>query len=245
MPMQELTIKRREGTGKQLAKRLRREGAVPAIVYGGAKNETVTVDPNNNASYTYYDGEGEVTQQVDGRGFKTYAFYDGEGWVTATVDGNNNPDYTIYNPMGWATEHIDRNGVKTFVSYDREGLPTEYIDGTGDHSFKFYDDNGHVAGEEIRESTIRHFHNAAAEEPPQKTCQAKITVWREELWNLIRCLGDVIFEAEARVWLACHQNGQHSDHDQRSHDQIARTPCRALGMAEPFDTAHEEQCARG
>ena len=45
MPMQELTIKRREGTGKQLAKRLRREGVVPAIVYGGAKNETVTVDP--------------------------------------------------------------------------------------------------------------------------------------------------------------------------------------------------------
>jgi large subunit ribosomal protein L25 len=45
MQMQELTIKRREGTGKQLAKRLRRAGVVPAIVYGGAKNETVTVDP--------------------------------------------------------------------------------------------------------------------------------------------------------------------------------------------------------
>jgi large subunit ribosomal protein L25 len=45
MQMQELTIKRREGTGKQLAKRLRREGAVPAILYGGAKTEPVTVDP--------------------------------------------------------------------------------------------------------------------------------------------------------------------------------------------------------
>jgi large subunit ribosomal protein L25 len=45
MQMQELTIKRREGIGKQVAKRLRREGAVPAILYGGAKNETVTVDP--------------------------------------------------------------------------------------------------------------------------------------------------------------------------------------------------------
>ena len=45
MQMQELTIKRREGTGKQLAKRLRRQGVVPAILYGGAKNEPVTVDP--------------------------------------------------------------------------------------------------------------------------------------------------------------------------------------------------------
>jgi large subunit ribosomal protein L25 len=45
MQMQELTVKRREGTGKQIAKRLRRDGAVPAILYGGAKNEPVTVDP--------------------------------------------------------------------------------------------------------------------------------------------------------------------------------------------------------
>jgi large subunit ribosomal protein L25 len=45
MQMQELTIKRREGTGKQIAKRLRREGVVPAIVYGGARSEPVTVDP--------------------------------------------------------------------------------------------------------------------------------------------------------------------------------------------------------
>jgi large subunit ribosomal protein L25 len=47
MPMQELTIKRREGTGKQFAKRLRRQGVVPAILYGGAKNEAVTVDPKS------------------------------------------------------------------------------------------------------------------------------------------------------------------------------------------------------
>jgi large subunit ribosomal protein L25 len=45
--MQELTIKRREGTGKQFAKRLRRQGVVPAILYGGAKNEPVTVDPKS------------------------------------------------------------------------------------------------------------------------------------------------------------------------------------------------------
>src|SRR5437879_2311357 len=45
MQTQELTITRREGTGKQLAKRLRRNGVVPAVLYGGAKPETVTVDP--------------------------------------------------------------------------------------------------------------------------------------------------------------------------------------------------------
>ena len=45
MGMQQLTIKRREGTGKALAKRLRRAGAVPAILYDGVKAEAVTVDP--------------------------------------------------------------------------------------------------------------------------------------------------------------------------------------------------------
>jgi large subunit ribosomal protein L25 len=45
MEMQELTIARRDGTGKQVAKRLRREGRVPAIIYGGAAPEPVTVDP--------------------------------------------------------------------------------------------------------------------------------------------------------------------------------------------------------
>jgi large subunit ribosomal protein L25 len=45
MPTQVLTIKRREGTGKQRAKQLRRSGAVPAVLYGGARPEAVTVDP--------------------------------------------------------------------------------------------------------------------------------------------------------------------------------------------------------
>ena len=45
MDMQELTIKRREATGKAVAKRLRRAGEVPAILYGGAKPEPVLVDP--------------------------------------------------------------------------------------------------------------------------------------------------------------------------------------------------------
>jgi large subunit ribosomal protein L25 len=45
MALQELTIRRREGTGKQIAKRLRREGVVPAVLYGGPTTEAVTVDP--------------------------------------------------------------------------------------------------------------------------------------------------------------------------------------------------------
>jgi large subunit ribosomal protein L25 len=45
MEMQELTIQRRQGTGKQVAKRLRRQGVVPAIVYGGKAPELAAVDP--------------------------------------------------------------------------------------------------------------------------------------------------------------------------------------------------------
>jgi len=45
MQMQELTIKRRVETGKQVAKRLRRAGVIPAVLYGGARPETITVDP--------------------------------------------------------------------------------------------------------------------------------------------------------------------------------------------------------
>jgi large subunit ribosomal protein L25 len=45
MAMQELTVKQRAETGKQVAKRLRRAGAVPAVIYGGAKPEPISVDP--------------------------------------------------------------------------------------------------------------------------------------------------------------------------------------------------------
>jgi large subunit ribosomal protein L25 len=45
MATQELTIKRRTATGKEVAKRLRRAGVVPAVLYDGQKAETVTVDP--------------------------------------------------------------------------------------------------------------------------------------------------------------------------------------------------------
>lgn len=45
MERQELTITLRLATGKAMAKRLRREGVVPGVVYGGAKPQAVTVDP--------------------------------------------------------------------------------------------------------------------------------------------------------------------------------------------------------
>ncbi|MGH7279576.1 MAG: 50S ribosomal protein L25 [Candidatus Rokuibacteriota bacterium] len=45
MEMQELTITRRQATGKQVAKRLRRDGRVPAVLYGGARSEAITLDP--------------------------------------------------------------------------------------------------------------------------------------------------------------------------------------------------------
>jgi large subunit ribosomal protein L25 len=47
MQTQELTITRREGTGKQIAKRLRRGGVVPAVLYGGSKAESVSIDPKS------------------------------------------------------------------------------------------------------------------------------------------------------------------------------------------------------
>ena len=45
MAMQELSVKQRAETGKQVAKRLRREGVVPAVIYGGTRPEPISVDP--------------------------------------------------------------------------------------------------------------------------------------------------------------------------------------------------------
>ena len=45
MAMQELTVSKRDGKGKQAAKRLRREGRVPAILYGGTAPQSISVDP--------------------------------------------------------------------------------------------------------------------------------------------------------------------------------------------------------
>jgi large subunit ribosomal protein L25 len=47
MEIRALTIEKREGTGKQVAKRLRRAGRVPAVLYGGTAPVNVTVDPKD------------------------------------------------------------------------------------------------------------------------------------------------------------------------------------------------------
>ena len=47
MEMRELTIEKREATGKGPARRLRRAGRVPAILYGGTVPVNVTLDPHD------------------------------------------------------------------------------------------------------------------------------------------------------------------------------------------------------
>src|ERR1051326_319878 len=45
MQMQELTVTARDGRGKRAAKRLRREGRIPAVLYGGTAPQSISVDP--------------------------------------------------------------------------------------------------------------------------------------------------------------------------------------------------------
>lgn len=70
MPMQELIVRRREDTGKQAAKRLRRSGVVPGVLYGGARPENVAVDPR--AVLRILHGHAGSTQLVTLR-------FDGDG----------------------------------------------------------------------------------------------------------------------------------------------------------------------
>ena len=99
MPMQELTIKRREGTGKQFAKRLRRQGVVPAILYGGAKNELVTVDPKS------------VLRMIAGHGSTTQL-------LTVKMDGEGSSRLAIiramqFDPVSENLIHVDLQEVST------------------------------------------------------------------------------------------------------------------------------------
>lgn len=76
MQIQELTITRRDGHGKQVAKRLRREGVVPAVLYGGAKAESITVDPRS------------VLKMIHGREGTTQLLtlkFDGEGGTRMAI----------------------------------------------------------------------------------------------------------------------------------------------------------------
>ncbi len=77
MQMQELTIKRRVETGKQVAKRLRRAGVVPAVLYGGARPEAITIDPK--AVLRIIHGHGGSTQLL------TLTFEGGDGSRMAII----------------------------------------------------------------------------------------------------------------------------------------------------------------
>ena len=47
MELRELIARRRDGSGKGFARRLRREGLVPGIIYGGTAPVAVALDPRN------------------------------------------------------------------------------------------------------------------------------------------------------------------------------------------------------
>ena len=90
MEFRELTITRREATGKQAAKRFRRQGLVPAVLYGGGAPETLTVNAR------------EVSKVVNGREGSTtllnLRFEEGGGNARAAIIRDMQ-----YDPV---TEHI-------------------------------------------------------------------------------------------------------------------------------------------
>ena len=47
MEIRALSIEKREGSGKEVAKRLRRAGRVPAVLYGGSAPVNITVNPKD------------------------------------------------------------------------------------------------------------------------------------------------------------------------------------------------------
>jgi large subunit ribosomal protein L25 len=72
----EITVKRRDGTGKGIARRLRREGAVPAILYGGSAPLTITVNPRD--VLRIISGHGGTTQLLSLK-------FDGDGGARMAI----------------------------------------------------------------------------------------------------------------------------------------------------------------
>jgi large subunit ribosomal protein L25 len=131
MQMQELTIQRREGTGKQAAKRLRRQGIVPGIVYGGAATEAVSVDPK--AVLRMIAGHAGTTQlltlKMDGDGRSRLAIIRAMQFDPVTehllhVDLQEvSPDKPItvrvtVHPVGEAVGVRDTKGILNLVLHD-------------------------------------------------------------------------------------------------------------------------------
>ncbi len=58
MELREITVERRNETGKQVAKRLRRRGLIPAVLYGRRSSEPVAVNPKDILRATSSHGGG-------------------------------------------------------------------------------------------------------------------------------------------------------------------------------------------
>ena len=73
MDMQELTVTPRDTKGKQAAKRLRRAGRIPAILYGGARPQDISVDPKAVLKMIHgHEGSTQLLNlKFDGDGAKT------------------------------------------------------------------------------------------------------------------------------------------------------------------------------
>ena len=139
MTRQELTIKRREGTGKSVVRKLRRAGVVPAILYGGAKPQTITVDPRAVLRIIHgHEGSTQLlTLKFDGDGANLMAIirdmqFDPVSDALLHVDLQEvSADRTItvrvaIHPIGEAIGVKDTKGILSLVMHEVEVscLPT-------------------------------------------------------------------------------------------------------------------------
>jgi large subunit ribosomal protein L25 len=98
MQMQELTVIPRDGKGKQAAKRLRREGRVPAILYGGAAPQSISVDPK--AVLKMIHGHEGSTQLLNLK-------FDGDGGARMAIIRDMQ-----FDPVSEALLHVDLQEVR-------------------------------------------------------------------------------------------------------------------------------------
>ncbi len=99
MEFRELTIKKREATGKQAAKHFRRQGLVPAVLYGGGAPQALTVDYR------------EVVKVIQGREGSTtllnLKFEDGGGTARTAIIRDMQ-----YDPVSEKVIHVDLQEVR-------------------------------------------------------------------------------------------------------------------------------------
>src|SRR5207245_9651860 len=97
MEQRALTIQRREGTGRSVAKRLRRTGRVPGILYGGPAAVPITTDPR------------DVLRLIHGHEGSTQL-------LTLTFDGSTESRMALirdmqFDPVSEALVHVDLQEV--------------------------------------------------------------------------------------------------------------------------------------